>query len=54
MEGWRLDLATGRTASEVEREAHDAGLHAMPVVDQWRLQWELIVASLELVGALED
>ena len=53
LEGWRLDLATGRPASEVEREARDAGLRAMPVVDQWRLQWELIVAALELVGALE-
>ncbi len=50
LEGWRRRLleATG-TPQEVEAEGREAGLWPMPVDDQMRLQWAMIVAGLEQI-----
>jgi hypothetical protein len=48
-EGWRHVLARGGDADRVRREAADAGLRAMPIRDQMRLQWAFVAAAVELV-----
>jgi hypothetical protein len=59
LEEWRGRLAgwllRAREAGEgIETEAAAAGLTAMPVRDQMRLQWTLIAAALATVGAISD
>jgi hypothetical protein len=59
MERWRARIG-GWTAlppdrsDQVETEASAAGLVAMPVSDQMRLQWSMICAALEAVTDLEE
>ncbi len=51
LEGWRHRLDAAGTAQEIEAEARETGLRPMPVDDQMRLQWAMIVAGLEQVGS---
>ncbi|MFV1986089.1 MAG: M14 family zinc carboxypeptidase [Gemmatimonadota bacterium] len=56
LERWRDRIAgwTARSpdlASDTESEAAAAGLAAMPVVDQMRLQWALIAAAIATVNS---
>ncbi len=59
LEGWRAELAGlqptdseafAATGARVARAAHEAGLRAMPIEDQLRLQWTLVSAGLEQVA----
>ncbi len=59
LEGWRhrlleaagtaREMEAASTAQEIEAEAREAGLRPMPVDDQMRLQWAMIVSGLEQV-----
>lgn len=59
LEGWRRrlleaagtaqEIEAAGAAREIEAEAREAGLRPMPVADQMRLQWAMIVAGLEQV-----
>ncbi len=56
LERWRERIAdwmirsSGRT-TDIESEAGAAGLAAMPVIDQMRLQWALIAAAIATVSS---
>ncbi|MEM7164776.1 MAG: M14 family zinc carboxypeptidase [Planctomycetota bacterium] len=49
-DSWRQQLLTGTDPVRVRRAAGEAGLQAMPVRDQMRLQWQLVVSGLALVS----
>ena len=51
---WQAHFDRWRAAtdeSQLRREARERGLRPMPVDDQMRLQWEMILAGLDCVGA---
>ena len=45
--GWRADLQAGASPADLLDEAAAAGVAPMPVNDQMKLQWTLVVAGLE-------
>ena len=51
LEEWTTRLATGAAPEHIEDEARAAGLFAMPVIDQMRLQWALVSAAIATVTA---
>lgn len=46
-QAWRSDLGRGKDPDSVRREAREAGVEPMPVVDQMRLQWAMVAAGIE-------
>lgn len=51
LETWRAQLLLGRIDdATVNAEAQQLGLQAVPVRNQWRLQWVLVAAGVEAAG----
>jgi hypothetical protein len=48
---WRQRLEAGEDPEAVRADVAESGVTPMPVLDQMRLQWEMILAGLELVRA---
>ncbi len=45
---WRSEVARTGDPDAVTRAAAAAGITPMPVLDQMKLQWELVLAGLEV------
>ena len=50
LDAWKARLAAGEAPEEIDDEARAAGLFAMPVLDQMRLQWALLSAAIATVA----
>jgi hypothetical protein len=50
---WRAKLERPGGEAEVRAEARAAGVRPMPIVDQMRLQWAMLLAGIDQVRALK-
>jgi hypothetical protein len=51
---WKMMLVEGRDREAVRREIKEAGIQAMPLRDQMRLQWTMIRAGIEQVRRTDE